>query len=74
MVINKNVLTLTQICITLDISREGFRLNLLGAVSYSQDIRSNDEEYLVCIIIANLRNVSSWHRRIPGYGDRLKPH
>lgn len=67
------MLTFTQICIALDISREGFRLNLLGAVSYSQDIRSNKEEYLVCISIANLRNASSWHRRIPGYGDRLKP-
>lgn len=67
------MLTFSQICITLDISREGFRLNLLGAVSYGQTIRSNNEEYLVCISIANLRNASSWHRRIPGYGDRLKP-
>lgn len=67
------MLTFTQVCITLDISRKGFRLNLLGVVSYSQDIRSNKEEYLVCISIANLRNASFWHRRIPGYKDRLKP-
>ena len=50
------MLTFTQVCITLDVSRKGFRLNLLGAVRYSQDIRSNKEEYLVCISIANLRN------------------
>ena len=52
---------------------QGKDLDFLGVVSYSQDIRSNKEEYLVCISIANLRNASFWHRRIPGYKDRLKP-
>ena len=66
-------LHLPKFVLLLTFQGKDLDLNLLGAVRYSQDIRSNKEEYLVCISIANLRNASSWHRRIPGYRDRLKP-